>query len=227
MNLKSKRLAMVGVVFLALTLLACEATNLVAMINPPTETPTRTPRPTFTPFPSDTPTPEDTATVAPTDTPEPSPTPTRRAVVVPASRPAPTKPPAAPPKPQFAMNLIDGYSCPQSGPVWQVIARVNRSTPPAIFLGGYTVALLSPSGQILKTDVTVPDGQQVNGLWINCRVDKVFPYNSKIDAPDLRGQGPFIVRVIKSKTDPTPLSPDYTVNFSQQAIWFVFFTAPQ
>lgn len=224
--MKSKRLfGIAGLLSLALLALACDAGSLVALVKPPTETPTRTLRPTFTPRPSATDTPEDTATPAATDTPEASPTATRRAVVA-TPRPAATKPPAPPPPPQFPVSFQDGYMCPQSGPVWQVIARVNRSSPPAIFLGGYTVGLFSPSGALIKTDETVPDGQQVNGLWINCRVDKVFPYNSKLDAPELRGQGPFIVRVIKSKTDLTPLSPDFKVDFSQQSIWFVFFQAP-
>jgi hypothetical protein len=214
---------MLGLVIIAFVLLACETSSIVALVVKPTVTPTRTRRPTFTPRPSDTATPEPTDTPAATDTLEPSATPTRH-VVAATPKPVATKPPAPPPLP---VSLADGYSCPQSGPVWQVIARVNRSTPPAIFLGGYTIALLNSSGAILKTTVTVPDGQQVNGLWINCRVDKVFPYNSKIDAPEYRGQsGPFIVRVIKSANDPTPLSPDFKVDFSQQAIWFVFFMAP-
>jgi hypothetical protein len=222
--LKNKRsIGLLGLFIVAFALLACEASNVVALVVKPTVTPTRTLRPTFTPRPSATPTPQDTATPQPTDTPEPSIAPTRR-VVVATPKPVATKPPAPPPLP---VSIADGYVCPQSGPVWQVIARVNRSTPPSIFLGGYTIALLNSNGQILKTDVTVPDGQQVNGLWINCRVDKVFPYNSKIDAPEYRGQaGPFIVRVIKSANDPTPLSPDFKVDFTQQAIWFVFFTAP-
>ncbi|MCL4393576.1 MAG: hypothetical protein M1482_01985 [Chloroflexi bacterium] len=220
--MENKRLiGMLGVIGMTLLLLACEGSNVVALISPPTPTATRTPRPTFTPRPTETETPADTPTPEATNTPRPLPTATRR----PAATAKPPEPTAVP-APVFPVSILDSYSCPQSGNVWQVIARVNRSTPPAIFLGDYTIALVDPSGAIVKTDVTVPDGQQVMGLWINCRVDKVFPYNAKIDAPEYRGQGGFKVRVIKSAGDHTALSPDIPVDFSQQSIWFVFFTAP-
>lgn len=63
------------------------------------------------------------------------------------------------------------------------------------------------------------------GLDINCRVSKWYPYNIKIDTSEFRGQGPFVVRMIKSKTDATPLSADLPIDFSQPKIWFVVYTA--
>lgn len=221
---KNRALALLGAAVVMLAILACDTGSLVSLVSP-TATRTKTPRPTFTPLPTSTSTPEDTPAPAATDTPNVPPSPTKRATAtVRPATPKPTVPPAPPP-PQFPVTFQEGYDCSQGGPVYEIIGRINRSSSPPIFLGNYVLALLSPDGRLLKTAESVPDGQQVMGLDINCRVSKWYPYNIKIDASEFRGQGPFIVRIVKSKTDATPLSADFPVDFSQSKISFVVYTA--
>jgi hypothetical protein len=219
-----------AILIIVVTLPACDTGTFTAFLDTGTATPTRTARPTFTPRAS--PTPEDTATPEATPTLEPTQTPTRR--IVPTVRPA-TKAPATaapPPAPKFSVQVTDSFDCPQGsqGAVYEVLMRVNRSTPPPIFLGDYVIELRSPDGSFRKTTVTVPDDQQIMSMLggANCHADNFWPYNAKIDAAEVRGlPGPYFVRVIKSLTDSTPLSPNVTVNFLQSVRWIIYFSAPQ
>ncbi len=219
---------LLGMVLLALALLACDAGNLVAFANP-TATRTRTPRPTFTPRPSITPTPADTETPAATDTPAKSPTATKAPVAT--SRPvtrAPTAPPASP-VPSFPVVLRNNYFCEQSQTsFWEIIGRINRSSPPAIFLGGYMLAVYAPDGRLLGTSrAAAPDGDQVSDFDFNCMVSGWYQYNVKIDVTEFRMQLPLTIRVIRSKTDLTPLSPAFKADFPQPGRYFLEYNAPQ
>lgn len=212
---------------LALSLLACDTGNLIAFQSA-TATSTRTPRPTFTPQPSITPTPQDTETPSPTatNTPRVAPTATRGAVVRPATK-APTAPPP-PPKPSFPVVIDNAYFCDQGNdPVWEIVGRINRITPPAIFLGGYVLGIFTSDGRLLTTtDPSVPDDQQIIGLNFNCRAYNRYVYNVKKDVSQFRMQVPLIIRVVKSQSDLTPLSPDFKADFGQPGRYFLEYRAP-
>ncbi len=218
------------VLVFALTLLACDSGNLIAFQNA-TATLTRTPRPTFTPQPSLTPTPqEDTPTPLPTvtETPKVPPTSTRRAATArPATKPPPAPPPA-PPKPSYSVTIDNAYFCDQGNdPVWEIVGRINRSSPPAIFLGGYVIGIFTSDGRLLATtDPSVPDDQQIIGLNFNCRAYNRYIYNVKKDVSQFRGQVPLIIRVIRSQSDLTPLSPDFKADFAQPGRYFLEYRAP-
>lgn len=209
----NKRLiGVVGLVMVALALLACEAGNLVAMINPPTVTPTRTLRPTFTPRPAATDTPEDTATPEATDTPAASPTATKRVVV--ATR-APTKPAATapPPPPQFAWKVLsndDKHGKCDAGPsTYEIKGRVWGPTD---YAGGIHVVLLDNAGKVAsQMDSRFPI--ELNPEWnVSCFESKNL-FNYQLDASAARNNGPLTVRLTKSAGDLTPISPSATVNF--------------
>ncbi len=222
--MKRNRMVILLVAAIAILALACDTGNLIAFGNP-TPTPPRTSRPTFTPRPVSSPTPENSPTpqasptVAATSTATRAPSATTRPVVT-----KPTVPPPPPP-PQFPVTLGNSYSCPQGSEVWEVIARINSSSS-RTFVGDYVVGLLTPGGAIIKSTVSLPTDQVIAGLWVNCRAEKWYPHNVKLDAPELRGQGPFIVRVMRGKNDPTPLSADTKVDFTQAVRWFVEYTVP-
>ena len=148
--MNNKRL--IGLVALAVVtfvLLACDGGTFVAMVNPPTATPSRTPRPTFTPRPAETDTPEATDTPVATDTPAASPTPTKRAVAT--ARPATPKPaPTAIPAPRFAWTVKSNDSthgmCPTGAPVYEIKGRIFAGSD---YLGGVHVVLVDHSGKIV------------------------------------------------------------------------------
>lgn len=227
-----RKLKLFGAVILvfALTLLACDTGNLIAFQNA-TATPTKTPRPTFTPQPSLTPTPqEDTPTPIPTvtNTPKVPPTATRGAVAPRPATKAPPPPPPPPPKPSFSVTIDNAYFCDQGNdPVWEIVARINRSSPPAIFLGGYVLGIFSADGRLLATtEPSVPDDQQIIGLNFNCRAYNRYIYNVKKDVSQFRMQLPLIIRVIRSQSDLTPLSPDFKADFGQPGRYFIEYRAP-
>jgi len=198
-------------VAIALALLACDAGNLVAMVNPPTETPTRTLRPTFTPRPAVTPTSEDTPTPQATDTPSASPTATKRAVAT--TRPATPKPAATapPPPPQFAWKVIasDGShgKCTTGVPVFEIEGRIWSGT----YIGGIHVVALDKDGKIVaQMDSLYPDQQNLEHN-VSCFGDTLPSY--KLDVTAGRFNGPLILRLTKSAIDLTPISPDAQITF--------------
>ena len=212
--MKNKRfMGALGLMMVALALLACEASNVVALVVKPTATPTRTLRPTFTPRPSATSTPEDTPTPEPTDTPAASPTPTRRAVVA-TPRPAATKPPTAPPAPQFAWRVLANDSthgkCSTGAPVFEVKGRINKSG--VGYIAGVHVVLLDKSGHIVaQRDSWGPD--QMNPEWgVSCFESKNL-FNYQLDATAGWYNGPLVLHLTKSATDLTPISPDAILTF--------------
>ncbi len=69
------------------------------------------------------------------------------------------------------------------------------------------------------------DEAKVVALDISCQQSKQFPYNIKVDATELRGKGPYIIRLMRSKSDATPLAQDLQVDFNQPVRWFVFYSA--
>jgi hypothetical protein len=225
--LKNRTIVFVFAAVAVLTLPACDAGSLIALVSP-TATPTRTPRPTFTPRPASSPTPEESPTPAPTATLAASPTPTQRAAAT--ARPA-TKPPAPTPVPgpQFPVTLNEGYFCEQAqSPIWKITGRINRSTEPRIFLGGYVLGLFAADGRFLKASVpSAYDGNQTHTIGGNCRVEKWYLSNLEIDVTEFRGQLPLIVRIIKSKLDPAPLSKDFRMDFTTPGHYFVEYTAAQ
>lgn len=225
-----------GAILIALTLLACDGPTLVGFVNP-TETPTKTPRPTFTPRATFTTAPQDTPTPAPTDTPSApatsaaTATATKRPATGATPRPA-TKAPAAPPvaaAPSFNVSLQKAYFCEQpNDPIWEVIGRINRSSPPAIFLGGYYIAVLGPDGKFLGiSKEAARDGDQVIDFNFNCQVSNWYAYNVKIDVSEWRLQLPLTFRIVRSKNDLTPLSPDYKADFGKPGRYFLEYNAPQ
>jgi len=111
--------------------------------------------------------------------------------------------------------------------VYDVLARI-RSASSRKMMGGYFLALLTPGGQIVPGQVfeSVPDEYQFNGLYSNCKVDKWWNHNMKLDAVELRGKGPYLVRVIRSKTDPSPLSKDVQVDFKVPIRWIIEYQVP-
>jgi hypothetical protein len=215
------------VLVLALTLLACDTGNLIAFQNA-TATPTKTPRPTFTPQPSLTPTPEDTPTPLPavTDTPKVPPTATRRAATARPATKAPTVPPP-PPKPSFSVTIDSGYFCDQANdPIWEVVARFNRSSDRA-FAEGYVFGVFTADGRLLTTTEVSPSNEYTErGIDINCRAPKFYPYSVKKDVSQFRMQVPLIIRVVRSKTDLTPLSPDFKADFAQPGRYFIEYRVP-
>ncbi len=218
---------LLGMVLIALGLLACDTGNLIAFANP-TATRTRTPRPTFTPRPSVTSTPADTETPSATETPTKAPTATKAPVAT--ARPvtkAPTAPPP-PPAPSFSIT-VDGYQCAQpNSPIWKITGRVNRAQPPNIFLGGYVMAVFAPDGKFLKaSEPSAQDEYATMTLNGNCQVYNRYRSNVEVDVTEFRLQVPLTVRIIKSKTDTTPLSPGFKVDFAQPGNYYLQFNVTQ
>lgn len=204
-----------------LTILACDTSDVIALLGAtPTPIPTRTPRATFTPRPPDeTATPEATATV--------NKTPTRVAVAT--ARPPTAKPAtAAPAAPQFPVTLTESYPCPQTAAVYEIAARIQDPNPPKRFLGDYVIEIRSPDGSFNKIGLSVPSGQEYATFLggTDCRAANFWPYNVKIDAAEVRGQGPFLVRIVRSDKDRTPISADVTVDFKQPTRWIIYYFAP-
>jgi hypothetical protein len=212
--LKNKRLVgLVSLVAIALALLACDAGDLVAMVNQPTETPTRTLRPTFTPRPAVTPTSEETPTPQATNTSSASPTATKR--VVATTRPATPKPAATapPPPPQFAWKVLasDGShgKCDAGPSTYEIKGRVWG---PSTYVGGIHVVLLDNSGKVVaQMDSRSPE--ELNPEWnVSCFESKNL-FNYQLDASAARNSGPLTLRLTKSAGDLTPISPNVTVIF--------------
>jgi hypothetical protein len=206
--LKDQRfLGLVSLIVVAMGLLACEATNIVAFLNQPTETPTRTPRPTFTPRPSETSTPEDTPTPETTDTPEASPTSTKRAVIVRSPTPKPTTPPQ-PTTPQFAWhqdpNVGSQGRCDAGPSVFEVKGRVISG---GNYLGGIHVVVLDRDGKVVaQTDSIYPIQMNLEEHVSCFEVRNRFNY--QLDVTAARNNGPLTLRLTKSAGDLTPISTD-------------------
>ena len=197
-----------------LTVLACDAGNLVALGNA-TVTPTRTPRPTFTPRPSFSPTPEDSPTPEVTDTPEPSPTTAQRATATTAAKPAatrtPTKP-AAPTVPAFLFRALtsDGShgKCSTGAPVYEIKGRIAGSD----YLAGIHVVLLDKDNKIVS-QVDSWGREKMNLEWgVSCFEEKNL-FNYQLDATTGWFNGPLILRLTKSANDLSPLSPNVPITF--------------
>ncbi len=223
---RRRAILLMGAALAALVLLACDGGTLISFSSP-TATRTRTRRPTFTPRPSLTPTPSDTETPSASETPNVSATPTKRPVAT--ARPVTPKPtvPPPPPPPSFAVTIDAGYFCPQpNDPIWEIIARVNRASPPSIFLGGYVLGIYGSDGTRVGTsEPSVPNDQAVAGLDINCRASKFYPYNAKVDVSAYRMHVPLTIRVLRSKSDNTPISPDFKADFAEPGRYFVEYKA--
>ena len=200
----------------ALTVLACNMDTFTAFLPQATATPTRTPRPTFTPrataTPTEAPTPEPTATV------RASPTATARAVAT--ARPA-TKAPTAPPPPSpspFIWRRSDNMAiqgmCPAGPGTFEIKGRIYSNAQKA-YVGGVHIIALDSSGKIVaRMDSLYP--QQMNPEWgVNCREAKnMFSY--QLDVAAGRGNQPIIVRIVRSASDLTPISPDVAVQFGPE-----------
>ncbi len=217
---------LLGMALLALALLACDAGSLVAFSNP-TPTRTRTPRPTFTPKPSVTATPADTETPAATDTPAaPTKAPTSTKAPVATARPVTKQPTAVPPPPapSFAVT-VDGYQCAQpNDPIWKITARVNRAQPPNIFIGGYVMGVWGADGSFLKaSQPSAEDEYATMTLNGNCMVYNRYRSNVEIDVTEFRLKVPLTIRLIKSKTDTTPISPGFKADFAQPGNYYLQF----
>jgi hypothetical protein len=196
-------------IFSALTLLACNLETFTALLPAGTATPTRTPRPTFTPRATATqelpPTPEPTATSAA------SPTPTQR--VVATTRPV-TKAPPAPPKPQFEWrqnpdNIGSQGLCPAGPGTYEIKGRIRRNNE---YVGGVHVVALDSTGKIVAQTDSTPK-EYLNPEWgVNCREEKnLFSYQLDVSAG--RNNQPIIVRITRSASDLTPISPDIPIRF--------------
>ncbi len=212
------------VLVLALTLLACDTGNFIAFQSA-TATPTKTPRPTFTPPPSLTPTPEeDTPTPLPTvtETPKVKPSATRgsQAVSKPATK-APAPPPPPPP-PSFPIRLDEGYACPQpQDPIWKFTGRIQRESDKG-WADGYSLGVFTRDGRFLKaSEPSAPDfSETLNG---NCKAQNRYRSNVEVDVSEFRMQVPLVVRVIRSKSDHTALSPDFVADFAEPSHYYVHY----
>ncbi len=227
---KKRAFLLLGAVVLMAALSSCDAVNLIGLSRA-TPTFTKTPRPTFTSVPTMTATPEETLTPIPTLTPQgPTvpPTSTRRPVVPVTPRPATPKPPTPVPAPSFSVALSDGYLCEQPGsPVWKITARINK-TDSSFFLGGYILGAFTSDGRFLKaSEPSAPDEYTTMTLNGNCRVTNRYRSNAELDVTELRGSIPLIIRVIKSKSDPSPLSPGFKADFPQPGHYYLQFNAAQ
>lgn len=229
---KSSIVLIVGILIIALS--GCDFITpgqQISSVTDATVTPSKTAPPTFTRAPSMTPTPEDTATLQPLPTLPIVRTPTKKPAATTAPKPAATKAPTARPPtalPSFPVTFNKAYFCDQSNdPLWEVIGRINRSSPPAIFLGGYGLAVLSMDGKVLGVHQADPDGQQVSMWDFNCAVSGWYSYNVKYDVSEFRAQVPLILRIVRSKTDLTPLSRDYKADFAKPGRYFVEYSAAQ
>ena len=222
-------LFLIGTLVVALTLLACDAGSLVALVTNPTATATRTVRPTFTPRPSETPIPSDTPTPSATDTPAVTATATRKAVVSTVAPKVATALPPPPPPPQFPVSLNDGYFCEQAqSPIWKITGRINKTGQGTYFLGGYVLGVFTTDGRFLKaSQPSAENGNQTLTIGGNCRAVSFYPSNAEIDVTEFRNEVPLIVRIIRSKTDRTALSKDFRADFAQPGAYFLEYTAPQ
>jgi hypothetical protein len=216
--LERNRVLTLLVLLIALTLLACNLDTVSTLVARATATPTstRTPRPTFTPY--YTATPEPSPTREATATPALSPTPTARAVATarPATK-APTAPPA-PPTPQFVWrrseNLDKQGMCPAGPGTFEVKGRIYSNALKA-YVGGIHIIALDSTGKVIaRMDSLYP--QQMNPEWgVNCREAKnLFSYQLDVSAG--RGNQPIIVRIVRSATDLTPISPDVAIQFGPE-----------
>ncbi|MGB8646395.1 MAG: hypothetical protein WCF84_14245 [Anaerolineae bacterium] len=232
---------------------ACDSTQLGAFNNAtetPTRTPrpTFTPRPSATTIPSatateaatDTPAPTDTLEAQATDTVPPQPTKTK----VSPKPVQPTNPPA-PPKPILPIYPDNSYGngltqnfCGQGGSVYEIIVYMKMAgDKPRAWATGYTFGVFAPDGTWLtdynKNKLISPptdDARQAGtGFGYNCLHGGSFTdlekYNGKLDVGDAvrAGNKTMILRFVKSSTDPTPLSPDITLDFSQTGRWWLWF----
>ncbi len=227
-----RTLLFAGFVLLVLTMAGCDAVKMIASVGP-SSTPTKTPRPTFTLAPTWTETPAIPPTPEVTDTPEVTIAPTRMPT---ATRAVVTRRPVAPtpvkvqptPAPSYSVSLTDSYLCEQSG-IYKITARINR-TGSNYFLGGYTLAAFAADGRFLKASQPSAPNEYVGaGYGGNCRVASNVPYpsNAEIDVSEFRGQLPIIIRVIRSATDHTALSPDFRADFSSPGNYYLQYNAAQ
>ncbi|MBI5305059.1 MAG: hypothetical protein HY868_23205 [Chloroflexi bacterium] len=200
-------------VLAALTVLACDTSSFVALLDQSTPTPTRTPRPTFTPRPSFTPTPEDTPTPEPTATSAASATPTRRGTTAPVVKPPTAKPVTAPPPaPTFAWKQRQDMSaqgrCDAGPSVYEVKGRIHDGTD---YVGGIHVVVLDKDGKVVAQKDSWPR-DQMNLEWgVNCREEKNL-FNYQLDISAGRSSGPLILRLTRSATDLTPISTDIRID---------------
>jgi hypothetical protein len=214
MYLNNKRLiGFFGLAVVTLVLLACDAGTFVAMVNPPTATPSRTPRPTFTPRPAETDTPEASPTAEATDTPAVSSTPTKRAVAT--LRPATPKPAATapPPPPRFAWTVKsnDGThgKCPTGAPVYEIKGRIFAGSD---YLGGVHIVLIDHSGKIVTQGNSWGRDQMNLEFGVSCFEDKSL-FNYQIDGTAGWSNGPLTLRLTASSGDLTPISPDVSITW--------------
>ncbi len=204
----------------ALTLLACDSSTLIAALGP-TETPTRAPRATFTPKPEFTETPETSPTPEATAPPNATATRTR----VPATR-APTARPAATaiPAPAFEWKQASHGSqgkCNAGPSTFEIKGRVHDGTA---YVGGVTVVLLDKAGKTVATGVSRYPIELNPEFGISCfEVRNIFSY--QLDASSGWFNGPLIVRLVRSKTDLTPISTDASISFtSSGGRWYIDWT---
>ena len=198
-----------AILIVVVTLLACDTGTFTAFLDAGTATPTRTPRPTFTPRATatleDTPTPEVTPTIAasPTLTPRPTLRPATKAPVV----------PTAVPKPQFEWKQSSSGNqglCAQNDGTYEIKGRINA--PGQGYVGGIHVILMDKTGKIIsQMDSLVQD--QMNLEWgVSCFEEKNL-FNYQLDASAGRGNQPMTLRLTRSVSDLTPISPDVKIDF--------------
>ncbi|HEX7587408.1 MAG TPA: hypothetical protein VF478_03750 [Anaerolineae bacterium] len=212
--MNNKRLiGLVGLAVAALVILACDAGTFVAMVNPPTPTPSRTPRPTFTPRPAETETPQPSPTPAAADTPDASPTPTKRAVNT--VRPATPKPvatvPPPPPKLAWTVKSNDGThgKCPTGAPVYEIKGRVFAGSD---YLGGVHLVLIDHSGKIVTQGNSWGRDEMNLEFGVSCFEEKSL-FNYQLDGTAGWSNGPLTLRLTNSAGDLTAISPDTSISW--------------
>jgi hypothetical protein len=198
-----------GAVLVALSLLACDTGTFTALLNFGTATPTRTARPTFTPRPAATPTLEDTPTPEATATIAASPTASPRATAVP--RPAATKPPVAtapPPAPKFEwrQDPDTGHQgiCDAGPGTFEVKGKIHDGHE---YVGGVHIVALDAKGKMIaQMDSIYAEYQNIE--WgVSCFEEK-NRVSYQLDVAAGRMEQPFILRLVRSANDLTPISTD-------------------
>lgn len=102
--------------------------------------------------------------------------------------------------------------CPAGPGTFEVKGRIMQNNQ---YVGGIHIIALDSTGKVIaRMDSLYP--QQLNPEWgVNCRESKNM-FNYQLDVSAGRGNQPIIVRIVRSSTDLTPISPDVAIQFGSE-----------
>ncbi len=124
---------------------------------------------------------------------------------------------------------MDSYLCPQvPDAYWKITARVNRTQPPNIFLGGYVLAVYDRDGKFVKaSEPSAEDEYATMTLNGNCQVNNRYRSNLEIDVTEFHNMLPLTVRLVRSKQDLRPIAPDFKADFPQAGNYYIQYNVTQ